>query len=363
MKRRYLCKLRNHWLTVALLLVSPVMLANQSSVGESSLDTVTRIAFGSCAEPKESYGIFDVIVADEPDVFLFLGDNVYADDESDDPELRSLRAAYASLAQSSEFKHLKARVPLYATWDDHDYGLNDAGGDWPHKWAAEALFETFWAIPSDDPSTARPGIYREVRFGEPGKSVQLILLDTRFFRTALRKPIIPPSNGRYEPTDDPNQSMLGEAQWAWLEEVLTQPADLRLIASSVQFLAEGHAWEAWRLLPMEQRRLMTLLSQAQGSILILSGDRHMAGIYYDNQRSEAPLLEITASSLNLPLSSILSELSNEPGPYRLGQPFYDANYGMLEIDWPARRVFASIKNGEGDTVRSVEFKLSPLPSD
>jgi alkaline phosphatase D len=108
---------------------------------------------------------------------------------------------------------------------------------------------------------------------------------------------------------------------------------------------------------------MTLLSQAQGSTLILSGDRHMAGIYYDNQRSEVPLLEITASSLNLPLSSILSELSDEPGPYRLGKPFYDANYGMLEIDWPARRVLASIKNGEGDTVRSVEFKLSPLPFD
>ena len=363
MKRRRLCKLKNRWLMSALLLVSPMILANEILVGRTSPDTVTRIAFGSCAEPKESYGIFDVIAADEPDVFLFLGDNVYADDESDDPELKSLQAAYALLAQSREFQHLKAQVPLYATWDDHDYGLNDAGGDWPHKWAAEALFETFWTVPSDDPSAGRPGIYREIRFGEPGRSVQLILLDTRFFRTALRKPIIPPSNGRYEPTDDPNQSMLGDAQWAWLEEVLTQPADLRLIASSVQFLAEGHAWEAWRLLPLEQRRLMNLLSQAKGSILILSGDRHMAGIYYDKERSESPLLEITASSLNLPLSSILSELSVEPGPYRLGQPFYDANYGMLEIDWPARRVFASIRNGEGDTVRSIEFKLSTLTSD
>ena len=318
---------------------------------------IERIAFGSCADPQESLAIFDTINQENPDIFVFLGDNVYAEDESDDPLLRSLTEAYDTLGNSPAFQRLNAKTPLYATWDDHDYGLNDAGEEFKHKDVSEHLFETFWEIPTDDPSVARQGIYRAVSFGPVGKRVQLILLDTRSFRSGLEKPLLPPAHGRYRPSSADAQSVLGTAQWSWLQEELTQPADVRLIASSIQVLADGHQWEAWRLFPAEQQRLLGLISDASGTTLVLSGDRHLAGIYFDKDRSSNPILELTSSSLNLPLTSIISNIKVEPGPYRLGEPFFEANFGLIEIDWQARRLHAAIKDQTRQTVRSVSLSL------
>ena len=344
---------------LALLALASIIALHTERLPASTIELtpIERIAFGSCADPKESLAIFDTITQETPDIFVFLGDNVYAEDESDDPELRSLREAYDALGDSPAFQRLGAKVPLYATWDDHDYGLNDAGEEFRHKAASERLFETFWRVPSEDPSVARPGIYRAVSFGPVGKRVQLILLDTRSFRSGLEKPLLPPLHGRYTPSNTDAQSVLGTAQWSWLQEELAKPADVRLIASSIQVLADGHQWEAWRLFPAEQQRLIRMISDASGTTLVLSGDRHLAGIYFDKDRSSNPILELTSSSLNLPLTSIVSNIKVEPGPYRLGEPFYEANFGLIEIDWQARRLHAAIKDQARQTVKSVSLSL------
>ena len=185
---------------------------------------IERIAFGSCADQQESLAIFDTITQVNPDIFVFLGDNVYAEDESDDPLLRSLTEAYDALGNSPAFQRLSDKIPLYATWDDHDYGLNDAGEAFRHKAASERLFETFWNIPPGDPSIARPGVYRAVSFGPVGRRVQLILLDTRSFRSGLEKPLLPPAHGRYTPTSADAQSVLGTAQWSWFCLLYTSPS-------------------------------------------------------------------------------------------------------------------------------------------
>ena len=344
---------------LALLALASVIALHAKPLPASTIQQtpIERIAFGSCADQQESLAIFDTITQVNPDIFVFLGDNVYAEDESDDPLLRSLTEAYDALGNSPAFRRLRDKIPLYATWDDHDYGLNDAGEEFRHKAASERLFETFWNIPPSDPSIARPGVYRAVSFGPVGRRVQLILLDTRSFRSGLEKPLLPPAHGRYTPTSAGAQSVLGTAQWSWLQAELAQPADVRLIASSIQVLADGHHWEAWRLFPAEQERLIRMISEASGTTLVLSGDRHLAGIYFDKDRSSTPILELTSSSLNLPLTSIVSNIKVEPGPYRLGEPFYEANFGLIEIDWQARRLHAAIKDQTSQTVRSVSLSL------
>ena len=127
------------------------------------------------------------------------------------------------LAIPLPFSDSALRFPLYATWDDHDYGLNDAGEEFRHKAASERLFETFWKIPSSDPSVARPGVYRAVSFGPVGKRVQLILLDTRSFRSGLERPLLPPAHGRYTPSSADAQSVLGTVQWSWLQKNSLNP--------------------------------------------------------------------------------------------------------------------------------------------
>ena len=86
-----------------------------------------------------------------------LGDNVYGDSERED--LLELREAYDK--QRENFDSLNLNFPFEAIWDDHDYGLNDAGKYYAYKEDAEQLFLDFWNIPEDDIRRTRPGLYFE----------------------------------------------------------------------------------------------------------------------------------------------------------------------------------------------------------
>ena len=296
---------------------------------------LTRIALGSCYHPSLKSGIFNEITAQNPDVFVFLGDNVYAADESDDPTLMSLRESYANLSAVESFAALRESTPLLVAWDDHDYGKDDAGGDFKYRDFSESLYEYVWNIEPSDERTSRPGVYFEQTLGPTDKQVQFITLDTRSFRTPLTRH--PDQDiGRYVESQDPNQSVLGEPQWKWLEEQLQKPANIRIIITPIQLIADGHHWESWRVMPTERERLYRLLSSSMANgVIVVSGDRHSAAIYELAEFEPYPLYELTTSSLNVPLTSFVKNPVDEPGPHRLIKPFYESNYGLIDINWDA----------------------------
>jgi alkaline phosphatase D len=248
---------------------------------------VTRIAFGSCADEEKPQPIWDAVLAYQPQLFLFAGDNVYGDvrqgREVPDAELiESLQESYTQAAQVSGMARLRSTIPHLATWDDHDYGKNDAGAEFAGRHEAQQLFLQFWDVPLSDVRHQREGIYHSQSFGPSGQRVQVILLDTRFFRSSLKPTDQRNAAGRerYLPDEDPAKTMLGEAQWSWLAERLREPADVRLIVSSIQVVAEGHGWERWGNFPRERQRLYDLIrSTAAGGVILLSGDRHIGGLY------------------------------------------------------------------------------------
>src|SRR3970040_2738789 len=90
---------------------------------------ISKIAFGSCANQSDRLPIFDIVVKHKPDLFVFLGDNIYGDTEN----MNTLQSKYDRLAAKPTFQNLKNNVPIIATWDDHDYGQNDAGRHYPKK--------------------------------------------------------------------------------------------------------------------------------------------------------------------------------------------------------------------------------------
>ena len=316
---------------------------------------VTRIAFGSCNQQYRRQDFWGAIAATEPDAFVYLGDNVYGDVRSDDPSMPELRGAYYQLAASDDFAAFREAVPVIPLWDDHDYGANDQGAGFALKATAEAIFEDAWALAPDDPRRARPGVYHEMVLGPDGQRVQLILLDTRFFRSDLAETDErgAPGRERYVPTDDPGQTMLGAAQEAWLAEALGVPADLRVVVSSVQVIAEGHGWEAWATLPAARARLLETLKAASGRTVIVSGDRHAGGLY-----ALGGLLEMTASSLNAPASGWGPEAYAEAGPHRMGPMVRDANFGTLEIDWAAGTGRFVLRDMAGGVFQETAFGLT-----
>lgn len=336
----------------------------------AALDTskvLTRISFGSCLNETKDQEIWNTVAAENSDLFLFLGDNIYGDTyRSDprwtDPTMPKMRQSYNTLAAVPEFADFRAKTPLLTTWDDHDYGGNDAGAYYPFKHLAEDMFLDAWAVPSDDERRSRDGLHTSKIVGPVGQRVQIIMLDTRFFRTDLQATDERNAAGkeRYVPLEGGHGTMLGQDQWDWLAGELEKPADLRLLVSSIQVHADGHGWEAWRTMPAERQKLYDIIddSGAQG-VVILSGDRHAGSIYRRDDIADYPIYEVTASSLNLPQSTWRAESGNfsvEDGPYRLHSMQYEVNYGLIDVDWDKRQASLKVVSPKGgDFVNIFEF--------
>lgn len=321
----------------------------------SARRALTRIAFGSCSTAEQPIPILRRVVADRPDLFVYAGDNVYGDVRSGDPAAPELRAQYEKLAANADYRALREAVPIIATWDDHDYGLNDAGAEFVAKEASKRLFESYWK--KGKRLRAHEGVYDAYAFGPKGERVQILLLDTRWSRSPLARLPERGPNGPYAASQDENQRMLSQAQWAWLEAKLQEPADLRIVVSSVQILADGHHYEGWYTLPKEQARLYALLKRAQAAgLVIVSGDRHVAGLYRQEGLVDYPIYELTASALN----RSTRETSNERSSNQLGDLYAPANYALADIDWQARTLSLQVKDLAGQIVRERTIAFSEI---
>lgn len=324
---------------------------------------ITRLAFGSCNHQSRSQAYWDVIARFGPQAFLMIGDNNYGDNGwTGDAALSSLRAAYALQARTPELAAFRAKIPMMATWDDHDYGMNDAGGSFAFRGWAETIFETFWG--SSEATRSRPGVYDSVIVGEEGQRTQIIMLDTRYFRSDLARmdytPERPPL-GSYVPSDDPAKTMLGEAQWQWLESELAKPADFRIVVSSVQVITDAHNYENWENMPLEREKLYRMLAAREESgMVMLSGDRHAGGIYSDTPEAAGgeQVWELTSSSLNYSFSDTARNTAREPDPKRLTDFISEENFGLIEIDWEARTFTMTMRGaveGEVRVTRTVPW--------
>lgn len=336
---------------------SPDTLASPYGFGSAivRLDTTrlpARIAFGSCADQNRPQPILQQVVARQPDLFIYLGDNIYGDTE----DLSVLQAKYQLLADKPEFQALRAAMPTLAVWDDHDYGANDAGRHYPQKEASKAMFMDFWGVPPQSPRRQHAGIYGSHVFAANGRRLQIILLDTRTFRDHLL-----PNDGQaphkndYRPNPSPDSTLLGAAQWAWLETQLRQPADLRIIATSIQFGHSYNGWESWTNVPHEQQRLLDLITATQaGGVLFISGDVHWGEISRRDLPGGYPLYDVTASGINQDWDVI------EPNTYRVGEAVAEYNVGLIEIDWEAGRV-RLLSLDQADVIRNeVQIPLDSL---
>jgi alkaline phosphatase D len=304
-------------------------------------EPLTRIAFGSCCKQDKPQPIWESIVAKNPQLFLFLGDNIYGDTE----DMKVLKAKWDMLANQAGYKKLKEKCQVLATWDDHDYGANDAGAEYPRKKESQQIFQDFLGVTKDSPRRKQEGVYHSEIIGPVGKRVQVILLDVRYFRSPLKtgyKPGEPGDGyrGKYAPETNPSATVLGETQWKWLEEQLKKPAELRLVCSGVQVIPDEHGSEMWGNFPLEREKLFKLIASTKANnVLLLSGDRHLAEIMKLPAKTHGiahPLYEITSSSLNTPSGNLTkagTRFSNEINSYRMGLTYFETNFGIVEIDW------------------------------
>lgn len=296
---------------------------------------ISRIAFGSCAVQTDPQPVWKEIQKTAPDVFMFLGDNVYAD--TDDMKLKAQQ--YTLLGKIPAFKELRSKVPIVATWDDHDFGWNDCGSEFPKKKESKQIMLNFFGENKKSPRWTREGIYTSYVFGEAPRRVQLILLDLRWSRS----PLATDARGHYVPNLDPTATMLGAEQWAWLEKELQVPADIRVLGSSIQLVSSEHRWEKWANFPFEKLRLYSLIDRlGVDNMLVLSGDMHFGEISMERTFGGRRVYDFTSSGLNY--SEPAGDLENSA---RLDFVENAANFGLVTIDWATRDIALELRSDKG----------------
>tara|TARA_B100000401_G_C52810644_1_gene723571 strand:+ start:2344 stop:3354 length:1011 start_codon:yes stop_codon:yes gene_type:complete len=304
------------------------------------------MGFGSCLTEKREQPIWSAIKEENLQEFIFMGDNVYGDNE-ETGELDDMKVAYA--LQREKLPDWLKEIKVNAIWDDHDYGKNDGGEEYLFKEQAQELFLDFWQAPLDDPRRNREGIYFSEMREIFNLKVNLIGLDTRYHRSALGQKDKP-----YSPVDDESKTMLGKVQWNWLEEELSQNNDLNIIVSSIQVIPTNHGFEKWGNFPHERSRLLKLIEDSKVPTIIVSGDRHKAGIY-----KKGDVIELTSSSMNKPLPNYISKiwdlLNKETDAHLIGDMYYPENYGILSINKNGE-ILIELKDINGKTYNSIELK-------
>lgn len=311
-----------------------------------------RVAFGSCAGDwglDPSQAIFQTVAEQEPDVFLWLGDNhYYSLQEREWQQPNSMWASWKRQRSKENLQALLRWTAHYAIWDDHDYGPDNSDKLFRWKWHALAMFQAYWANPAYG-SHGTPGVWFRFRRGR----VEFFCLDTRFHR-------------------DPNwmeahdeKRLLGPVQSAWLKQALaSSSADFKIIVSGNQVLAQYHPFESWHQFPAERRELLSFLQDRKISgVLFLSGDRHASEVIRWPEPFPYPLYEITSSPL---AAGLYPPVADSEAPERLpGTSVGKENFGLLDFQWqpePLIRYRALNAAGE-DQHPAVEIRLSELQFD
>lgn len=284
-----------------------------------------KIGFGSCIKDP-SIGPWEAIAEKQPDLFIFLGDNVYLK-KKEWKKYKRIRKKYKEIFGHPSLRTLLDGVKVGAVWDDHDFGPNNSDSSNKHKKKTLKAFREQWGTPAS-PDQLSESIAHSVRI----KNLLLIFTDNRSYR---RNP------ERIAPT------LFGEKQLEWIEErIKTTDAEVIVFVSGGQILptsapkGEG----AWQF-PEERERLIQLFSSAKQPLVIVSGDKHFAEIL-ELETSGKGILEVTAS----PLAAGMELVHPRPKDLSRGSHFDGVNFGMLEVE--SRSITAKIYDRQGKMVLS-----------
>lgn len=323
-----------HLIQLSLLLL--VLFAGCKSSSElANSETDFVIAFGSCNNQKLENKLWPAVLKNNPNLWVWGGDNIYSDTYDMDKmamdyKIQKEDKAYASLVNSTR---------VLGTWDDHDYGLNDGGEDYEMRKESQQLFLDFFDVPKNDPRREREGVYHSELFETENGSIKVIILDTRYFRTALTKSET--QKKRFQPNTYGEGTILGEEQWQWLEsELKNSRANFNVIVSSIQLLSGEHGFETWANLPHEQDKLYNLIKSSKANgVLVLSGDRHISEFSKKEFKGlKYPIIDFTSSGL----THVYSSFSGEPNQYRIGDVISEISFGVVRFNFKTKSVLMSM---------------------
>ena len=323
--------------------------------GQNLVNTF-KIAFGSCGNQNDELPIFNNVVNHQPDLFIFMGDNIYGDTK----DMSKLKEKYTLLGDKPSYKNLYNNVPIIATWDDHDYGWNDIGKNYKFKEQSKEIFLDFFKVPEKSSRRFHKGIYGAHYYKTSYINIQIILLDERTFRDDLvqydneHKEDSRYSfyNQAYKPNIDASVTILGKEQWIWLKNELSNPYDVRIICSATQFGIEWNGYESWANFPNEQQKMLDLINETNAEgIIFISGDVHYSEIS-KIETENYPIYDFTSSGL----SSTWKFAT--PNKNRIEGPVMENNFGLITLKGDNNKTAISLETWDINDNQRIEYSFN-----
>ena len=256
------------------------------------------LAIGSCADEKEgTQALLKRIASLHPDAVAFIGDTPYIDTT----DLARQRKRYGEFFSQPGMAEWLSSTPLAAVWDDHDFGLNDTDGRLKGKERSLQAFREWHANASF--GTGTEGVYHRLRLGP----MEVFMLDTRWFARTARCSAADAADPVIEGTADAatagGWTLLGRDQWAWLREGLAaSSAPIKVIVSSMVFNSSVRPLKTdyWGMYPEEYARLMRMVRDVPGGVVLVSGDVHTSRLLLHPTQASAgrDLWEVVSSPMH-----------------------------------------------------------------
>ena len=256
------------------------------------------LAVGSCADEKDgTQKLLRTIAALHPDAVAFIGDTPYIDTT----DLARQRKRYGEFLGQPGMAEWLSSTPLAAVWDDHDFGLNDTDGRLKGKERSLQAFREWHANASF--GTGTEGVHHRFRLGP----MEVFMLDTRWFsRTARCAPAEaadPVIDGAADAATAGGWTLLGREQWTWLREGLAaSTAPIKVIVSSMVFNSSVRPLKTdyWGMYPEEYARLMRMVRDVPGGVVLVSGDVHTSRLLLHPTEGSAgrDLWEVVSSPMH-----------------------------------------------------------------
>jgi len=267
------------------------------------------------------YEILNAMTTQKPDLMIWLGDNCYTR-EVDYYAPGGLRYRYRHTRALPELQAFLACTQHYATWDDHDYGPNDADKSYPLKDYSVETFGLYWPAPIYG-TRETPGVFQRFRWAD----VDFFLLDDRYYRMPDEWP------------DGPDKVMLGDAQMQWLKEgLISSDAAFKVVACGNQVLNDVGRFETMGRYPTERAELLDwIVSRKIGGVVFISGDRHRSELNRVVPEGGYPLYDFTSSSITAGVAGMKPTDAEWELPNRVaGTLLLEHSYGLLKFAGPRK---------------------------
>ena len=323
---------------------------------------LTNFTFGSgyLGRYSTNYNIFETINKHNSNLFIWLGNIIYLNTPNYFSFMKNTiknnwtkgEKLYNKVKDNKYYKILEKKIPIIGIWDEYDYGIYNGNKYFKDKEISKHLFLKFLNYSSEEISEKnKKGIFSTYSFGKGYKSVRIILLDLRYYKSSFFNIL--------------NYDNLGKEQWIWLENIFKNNNEtLTFIGSSIQILPINRfLTESWYI--NSRKKLFELIAKyKKKGIIFLSGNVNFSQIlktFCVNHKIGYNLYEITSSSLSFNNYNFYGNLIDNilPNDYNLGKSFHEINFGEIIIDWGnnINDIFISLNIYDKDNNKKINLNL------